>query len=378
MRHLSIAVLALFLGVLPGCRLYGGMPGDRGPSPNYFAVSREVEPLWQGWRDDSIPHLRLRLWLLDAAEGASVRNTYDPAVKMLVLEGEPRGGLALGIELVDSRGHLGPRTSGLLIQRQDDQGRPGLEVDCLLFEGAHGISPAGGDHYCIFYGERWTRPVLWSEADGFRPIGLADLGGWDSIAVIPGEAIVARTDRGLVALDWAGNPMPDPGWAPGFDARAVYPVLDDTAILIKHRGNDGPHPTKEGAYMWRPGKSPHRVVPFQEGWVEGPGNAYFGFEHNRDRIYRLEWPADGEPTARRVLGVPGAFRTASSMSPDGRFVISGDPGFKVPRNDARVHEVHEDGTRLWRRVGDPGRGLRPVWLHKRFGAPGSVEVVRRP
>jgi hypothetical protein len=79
-----------------------------------------------------------------------------------------------------------------------------------------------------------------------------------------------------------------------------------------------------------------------------------------------------------VLNVPGLFRTASSMSPDGRFVVSGDPGFKVDRNDARIHEVHENGERLWRRVGDPGRGLRPVWLHKRFGAPESVTIVPRP
>lgn len=381
MRGLRFAFFVLAIGVLPGCGLFGGMPGDRGPSPNYFSVSSEVEPIWQGWRDDSIPHLRLRLWLIDAAEEASVGNTYDPAVKILVLKGDLRDGLVPDLEQVDSGGYPSPQACGLLIQREDDQNRPGLQVDCLLFEGAHDIVPAAQNYYCIFYGDRGTQPVLWSEADGFRPIGRTDLRGWNSIAVIPGRAIVVRTREGLVALDWDGNPMPDPGWAPGLDVGAVYPVLGDTAVLFPYDGSDNP-PMKEGAYLWRPGPSggdgPHRVVPFQDGWVDGPGNAYFGFESNRDRIYSLEWPADEEPTGRRVLDVPGVFRTASAMSPDGRFVISGDPGFKVPRNDARVHEVHENGKRLWRRVGDPRRGLQPVWLHKRFGAPASVEIVRRP
>lgn len=381
MRAVFATVLSVFLGVQVGCGLIsGGMPGDRGPSPSQFAVSREVEPQWQGWRDDSVPHLRLRLWLIDAAEAAHIGNTYDPAVKLLVLEGDLRDGLAPGFVPADSGGLHGSYSYGLLIQRDDDEGRPGKQVHCVLFEGAYGILPVGQQHYCIFYGDRGPGPMLWSEADGFRDAGVDHVRGRAAMAIIPGQAIVARTSEGLVALDWNGRPLAYSGWEAGLDPRAIYPVLDDTAVLITHGRRKEAPMLEEGAYLWRPGDGPHRVLSQNSGWVEGPGNAYFGFDSSRDRIYRLEWQDGQDPAARRVLNVRGLNRTASAMSPDGRFVISGDPAFKGGRNDPRVDEVHEDGRRLWRRVGTPRMhsAVRPVWLHHRFGAPGSVQIVPKP
>jgi hypothetical protein len=163
----------------------------------------------------------------------------------------------------------------------------------------------------------------------------------------------------------------------GAEIRSVFPVLDDTAILIAHGG--GPRVT-EGASLWRPDEGLHQVVQFKEGSVQGPGNAYYGFDADRDRIYLLSWPKGGRAKASRVLNVRGWSRTASSMSPDGRFIVSGNFGFKVIRNDPRIDEVHESGRTTKRRVAELGayQSLDPVWLHPDFGAPQSVNIVPRP
>ncbi|MEO1277787.1 MAG: hypothetical protein AAFV77_02400 [Planctomycetota bacterium] len=381
MRTLLVVGLLPVVLLLSGCSLVSGS-AVRGPRPTYFAVSSRVEPVWQGWRDDSIEHLRLRLWLIDAADSAGLRNTYDPRVKTVFLSG------TLGHELgsrIQPAGRDDPpfgsnRTVGLLQHLEDES------VEAVLFEGAWAVGPAGRYHYAMMYGDRGEFGALWSAAGGFVPVSIprsipphhyAPYGGL--VAVIPGEIVVARTADGLNAMGWDGQPIDDPGWPDGFEADAVYPVLADSAILFVHREADGPLKMEAGASIWRPHTGFHHITSHEEGWVQGPSNAYYGFTERRDRLYRLEWPADEKPTARRVLSVSGLFRTVSSISPDGRFVVSGKPDIKGVRNFARFHENYESQDKVWRTVSTRTSGVvEPIWLHRRFGAPSEITVVPCP
>lgn len=350
MCGLRLAFIVLTLGVLPGCSLFWGSV-EPDSKPDYFAVSHAVEPLWQGREADSIAHLRLRLWVKDARAGGSLSNTYDPHAKVV-------------------------GSWGILFHRR--KGRD----DAFVFEDARRVTPASGEHYGIVYDDL---AMLWSEKDGFEPVALPDIkipmwfsgGVGGGVAVIPGRAIVVRTEGGLAAMDWAGDRLHELDELDGADIESVFPVLGDSAILIAH--GEGPN-AREGASLWRPGEGLHRIVRYKEGSVHGPANAYFGFDAERDRIFHLSWPSGGKPKASRVLNVCGWRRTASSMSPDGRFVVSGGFGFKVIRANPLFHEVHENGTTIKRQVAKQRayQALAPVWLHRDFGAPDSVERVRRP
>lgn len=357
---MKIAATAVWIGLLallPGCSLlWGGNHPD--VEPEYFAVSSGAAPVWRGTEVESIPHLRLRIWLLDSGIGGRLSNTFDPETKIL-------------------------GTHGLLIRRENGA------VEAIVFEDARFITPAGGGFYCITYGERGQDASLWSEAGGFEPIELPPvskpwmLGGGvgGAVAVIPGRVVAIHSTGGrLVAMDWAGELLADVPWPEGFEVETAFPVLDDTAILLAYPEQEGEPSMDEGVALWRPSEGLHVVGEDKDGHVQGPGNAYFGFGYERDRIVRLSWPEGEQPRANRVYNVGGYGRTASAMSPDGRYVVSGDPGFKVIRDDPRFHQVHDNGVTIARRVGELSAygALDPVWLHPKFGAPTSVQIVPRP
>ena len=240
------------------------------------------------------------------------------------------------------------------------------------------------DFYCIEYGPNGEDAVLWSEAGGFEPIALPSLRGLRQIggrvAVIPDRVVVARARGGLVVMDWSGSWLEAEHWPLVFDVEAVFPVLDDTAILIAYEDRDELPAMRGGAAMWRPGEPLHRVTGASDGGVQGPSNAYFGFHHDRDLVLRLDWPESASPSTSRVLNVPGWKRTAAAMSPDGRYVVSGGFGFKVLRTNPIVYEANDARTRLGCRVGEPEQhqALDPVWLRPTFGAPSTIEAVRPP
>ena len=381
MRSLLIVVLLACLGALPGCSL---LFSNSSPAfeTEYYAVSSDVVPQWRGTERESIEHLRLRLWLIDAASESSLRNTFNPRVKIVRLNGDLGHGLESRFMQSDrdepplSR----TRTVGLLQHLGDDT------VEAVLFEGASAVWPTDQYHYAVFYGDRGEIGALWSAVGGFVPVSIPSgtylrsyIHDGGLVASIPGEVIVAKTGDGLLAMDWNGHPISDSGWPEGFEADAVYPVLDDSAILVVHGDTAGPPELEAGASLWRPSSGLHHVTTHEGGWVLGPSNAYYGFTAQRDRVYKLQWSAGGKPTARRVLPVSGLSRTVSSMSPDGRFVVSGGPDIKGVRNFGRIHEVHEKSDRIWRNAQSKAWVMpEPIWLCPKFGAPTSIKIVPRP
>jgi hypothetical protein len=120
----------------------------------------------------------LRRWIQEAPTGGPLSNTYNPHAKIV-------------------------GSGGILLHHREG------EVEAFIFEDARHVTPAGLNYYCIVYGELQDHSVLWSDAGGFEPVVLPRMkipnwfsgGAGGGVAVMPGEAIVVRSDTGPRAMN---------------------------------------------------------------------------------------------------------------------------------------------------------------------------------